>query len=115
VQPHKHEGTLPAEHSFVRVEPDNVVLTAMKKSEEDSSLILRFYEWAGKEADVKLRLPAGVESAAETDLMEKSIADITVHNDAVTVHTKPYEIKTVRVRFGPQALPDRVPQAAEKH
>ncbi len=109
VQPHKHEGTLPAEHSFVRVEPDNVVLTAMKKSEEDNSLILRFYEWAGKEADVKLRLPAGAQSAAETDLMEKSIADIAVHNDAVTVHTKPYEIKTLKVRFASREPTGTVP------
>ena len=57
VQPHKHEGKLPSEHSFVGVESDNVVLTAIKKSEDDDSLILRFYEWAGKAADVKLHLP----------------------------------------------------------
>ena len=99
VQPHKHEGTLPSEHSFVSVEPDNVVLTAIKKSEDDDSLVLRFYEWAGKEADVKLHFPPGAQSASETDLMEKAIAELAVNNDSVTVHTKPYEIKTVKVRF----------------
>ena len=111
VQPHKHEGTLAAEHSFVRVEPDNVVLTAIKKSEDDDSLVLRFYEWAGKEADVKLHLPPGARSASETDLMEKSIADLSVRNDAVTVQTKPYEIKTLKVRFAPPES-DTVPQHA---
>jgi len=105
----KHEGTLPGQHSFVQVEPDNVVLTALKKSEDDDSLVLRFYEWAGKEADVKLQLPAGAQSASETDLMEKAIADLAVHDDAVTVHTKPYEIKTLKVRFAPHALQERVP------
>ncbi len=102
VQPHKHEGALPSEHSFVGVEPDNVVLTAIKKSEDDDSLILRFYEWAGKESDVKLHLPAGAQSASETDLMEKPIGELAVHNDSVTVHTKPYEIKTVKVQFAPR-------------
>ena len=102
VQPHKHEGKLPSEYSFVGVEPDNVVLTAIKKSEDDDSLILRFYEWAGKEADVKLHLPPGAQSASETDLMEKPIGELAVHNDSVTVHTKPYEIKTVKVRFAPR-------------
>jgi alpha-mannosidase len=87
----------------VRVEADDVVLTAMKKSEDDDSLVLRFYEWAGKEADVKLHLPAGAQSASETDLMERPIADLTVQNDAVTVHTKPYEIKTLKVRYAPNA------------
>src|SRR5271157_324573 len=105
----KHEGTLPGEHSFVRVEPDNVVLTAIKKSEDDDSLVLRFYEWAGREADVTLQLPAGAQSASETDLMERSIASLAMHNDAVTVHTKPYEIKTLKVRFAPHALPEGVP------
>lgn len=94
-----HSGALAAEHSFVTVQPDGVVLTAMKKAEEDDSLILRFYEWAGKEADVKLQLPAGATSASETDLMERPIGELPVQNNTVTVHTKPYEIKTVRVRF----------------
>ena len=106
----KHEGTLPAEHSFVGVEPDNVVLTAIKKSEDDDSLVLRFYEWAGKEADVKLQIPAGAKSASDTDLMERSIAELGVHNDVVTVHTKPYEIKTVKIRFAPHAPLKGAPQ-----
>ena len=100
----KHQGTLTSEHSFVQVESDNVVLTAIKKSEDDDSLVLRFYEWAGRESDVKLQLPPGAQSASETDLMERSIADLAVHNDSVTVHTKPYEIKTLKVRFAPNTL-----------
>ncbi len=109
IQSQKHEGTLPAEHSFVSIEADNVVLTAFKKSEDDDSLVLRFYEWAGKEAEVKLHLPPGAKSASETDLMEKPIADLAVHNDAVTVHTRPYEIKTVKVQFASRALPEAKP------
>lgn len=105
----KHEGTLPGEHSFTRVDADNVVLTAIKKSEDDDSLVLRFYEWAGKEADVKIHLPAGAQSASEANLMERSTADLAVHNNAVTLHTKPYEIKTLKVRFAPHALPQGVP------
>ncbi len=105
----KHGGILPGEHSFVRVEPDNVVLTAFKKSQDDDSLVLRFYEWAGREADVRLQLPAGAQSASETDLMERSIASLAVHDNAITVHTKPYEIKTLKVRFAPHALQEAVP------
>ncbi|MGA2354303.1 MAG: glycoside hydrolase family 38 C-terminal domain-containing protein [Terriglobales bacterium] len=100
MQTQKHSGALPGEHSFVRVEGDNVVLTAFKKSEDDDdSLVLRFYEWAGKEADVKLQLPAGAQSASETDLMERPTGDLAIRNGVVTVRTKPYEITTVRVRF----------------
>jgi len=109
VQAQNHEGILQGEHSFVRVEPDNVVLTAIKKSEDDDSIVLRFYEWAGREADVRIELPAGAQSASETDLMERSIASLTVRNNAVTVHSTPYEIKTLKVHFAPDALLQGVP------
>ena len=62
-------------------------------------MILRFYEWAGRDNDVKLGLPAKVELAWETDLMEKPIGNLSVLQGAVTVPTKPYEIKTVKIRF----------------
>ncbi|HYL12459.1 MAG TPA: glycoside hydrolase family 38 C-terminal domain-containing protein [Terriglobales bacterium] len=102
LQTDKHQGTLPAEHSFVQVEAENVVLTAIKKAEDDDALILRFYEWAGRESNVRLQLPPGAQSASETDLMEKPTAKLPVQNGVVSVHTKPFEIKTVKVVFGSQ-------------
>jgi alpha-mannosidase len=95
----KHQGSLAPEHSFLDVQPATVVLTAMKKAEDASTLVLRFYEWAGKETDVRLQLPPGAQSAQETDLMEKSSARLPLKDGIVTVHTKPYEIKTVAVQF----------------
>src|SRR5271157_3704682 len=97
----RHQGRLPAEHSFVQVQPGDLVLTAMKQAEDGSGLVLRFYEWAGKEVDAKLTLPGGVESASETDLMERLTGPLPMKNSAVIVHTKPYEIKTIKVQFAP--------------
>jgi alpha-mannosidase len=96
----KHEGALPATYSFVQIEPNNVVLTALKKAEDDDALVLRFYEWAGKEGDVTLQIPAAARSATETDLMEKALGELPLKDGKITVHTKPYEIKTVKVSFG---------------
>jgi alpha-mannosidase len=96
----KHEGALPATYSFVQLEPNNVVLTAMKKAEDDDALVLRFYEWAGKEGDVTVQLPARAHSATETDLMEKVLGELPLREGKVSVHTRPYEIKTVKVDFG---------------
>jgi len=99
MQADKHQGPLPSVHSFVQVQSESVVLTAVKKAEDEDALVLRFYEWAGKEADVRLQLPPGAQSASETDLMEKPIGQLSLQNGAVTVHAKPYEIKTVKVQF----------------
>ena len=65
-----HAGSLPAEHSFASVAPENVVLTAVKKAEDANGLIFRVYEWAGKDATVEFHVPPGATSATVTNLME---------------------------------------------
>ena len=95
----KHEGALAPQHSFLQVEPQNVVVTAVKKAEDDDALILRFYEWAGRETDVRLHLPPGAQTASETDLMERATETLSLDNQTCTVHTKPYAIQTVKIQF----------------
>jgi alpha-mannosidase len=95
----KHQGTLPGEHSFLQVNSDNVIVSAMKKAEDNQALILRFYEWAGKEGNVTFHLPPGALSARETNLMEKPAGDLPIANSELTVPTKPCEIKTVEIKF----------------
>ncbi len=94
-----HTGVWPAQRSFVETKSANVIVTALKKSEDHNDLVLRFYEWAGKTGDVNLQLPQGATTAEETNLMEKSIGPLTLLHNTVTVPTKPFEIKTVKVEF----------------
>jgi alpha-mannosidase len=95
----KHQGALAPEHSFVQVQADNVIVTALKKAEDENALVLRYYEWAGKQAEVTVQLPAGAQSASETNLMEKPTVNLQVSSGAVKAPTKPYEIKTIKVQF----------------
>ena len=92
-----HTGVLPSVHSFLTIEADNVVLTAAKWAEEREALVVRFYEWAGKESDVVIHLPKPVQSAQECNLIEKNARDLPVSTGGISVHTKPYEIKTVLI------------------
>ncbi len=102
-----HAGGLPPEHSFVQTASDNIIVSAMKKAEDDGSVIVRFYEWAGKTGDVNLQLPSAVKSASEADLMERPISDLAVKGNEVTVPTKPFEIQTVKVQFASPAVVQR--------
>ena len=102
-----HAGTLPAEHSFASVAPENVVLTAVKKAEDANGLIFRVYEWAGKASTVEFHVPPGATGATVTNLMETPEgAPLTVTGDVVKapgdiVRAKigPYEILTIRVDY----------------
>jgi alpha-mannosidase len=95
-----HAGSLPAEHSFASVGPENVVLTAVKKAEDANGLIFRAYEWAGKETMAEFHVPAGATGATVTNMMETPEgAALTVAGDVVKVPMHPYEIVTIRVDY----------------
>lgn len=100
MQVEAHAGSLPAEHSFVGISPEDVVLTAMKKAEDSHALVFHFYEWAGKAGSASLRVPPGATGAVETNLMEKPEGQaLPVSGDHVTVHFRPYEIVALRVDY----------------
>jgi alpha-mannosidase len=102
-----HAGSLPAEHSFVSVSPENVVLTAVKKAEDADGLIFRVYEWAGKESTVEFHVPPGATGATVTNMMEAPEGSpltvtpdvVKAPGDIVKAQIKPYEILTIRVSY----------------
>ena len=82
------------------VKPETVVLTALKKAEDDNGLIFRVYEWAGKSGDVQFHVPKGATAATVTNLMEKPEGDaLKISGDTVTAPIHPFEILTVRVSY----------------
>ncbi|HTV57840.1 MAG TPA: glycoside hydrolase family 38 C-terminal domain-containing protein [Verrucomicrobiae bacterium] len=97
----RHAGPLPSEKSFFSTEENNVVITAVKKDADDNSLILRYYEWAGKKGVIHIRLPRPASAAWETNLMEAVEHPLALGDSStvVAVPTGPYEIKTVKLQF----------------
>ncbi len=99
-----HAGTLPLEHSFASVQPDNVVLTAMKKAEDSDSLIFHAYEWAGKSSNVTFTVPKGATGAIVTNLLEQPQGSpLTIAGEQLTVPIHPFEILTLRVDYARKA------------
>jgi len=72
-----HKGKLPQTDSFISIDQPNIVLTALKKAEDNDDVILRFYEASRQETDTTITFP----------LLEKS----------VTLHFSKSEIKTIRI------------------
>ena len=95
-----HAGSLSLEHSFASVQPENVVLTAMKKAEDSDSLILHAYEWAGKSGNLTFTVPEGATGAILTNLLEQPQGSpLTVSGNQLTVPIHPFEILTLRVDY----------------
>jgi len=102
-----HTGVLPTSQSLVQIEPGNVILTVMKKAEDSNAVVFRFFEFEGKTSAVRLRFPTAATRAAQVNLMEKRDAPLPLTGDGkettVTVH--PYEIVTVKAKFGNSGNP----------
>ncbi len=101
-----HPGAGGLEHSFVSIKGDNVVLTAVKKTEDGDGLIVRFYEWAGKSGDVTLTVPKGATGASVADMQEVASGTSlqSAGDSSYTVPIKPFEIQTVRIEYHPAAM-----------
>jgi alpha-mannosidase len=101
-----HAGALPLRYSYASADTQNVVLTAVKKAEDANALIFRFYEWAGKDGEIRLHVPHGATGARLANLLEQPQgSDLALENeDMVVVPTHPYEIVTVEVSYLQPAL-----------
>lgn len=93
-----HKGALPAAKSFVSVSAPNLVVTALKKAEDDDSLILRLYETNGQACQSVIRTALPVGSYVETDLMENQIGEQhPIRNGQFSIEAGKHEIKTYKL------------------
>jgi alpha-mannosidase len=103
-----HKGTLPNQASAVKaISSDNVVLSSVKKAEDDEAFVFRFFETAGKPATVKVELDTDFlgtpKQGEEVDFLErptgKSAGNVKVARDGFTVKIPAFGIAGVKVRF----------------
>ena len=85
--------SLPPTHSFLSVQGDNLVVTALKKAEADGSVILRLYEIQGKKAETPILFLGKPKNFRETNLLEEDVGAA----DAKMLRLNPYQVKTVRL------------------
>ncbi len=88
--------SLPPTHSFCSVQGENLVISALKKSEGDGSIALRLYEIQGTKAETTVTFLGKQQSFRETNLLEQESRP----QDERVLQVNPYEIKTLKLRPG---------------
>ena len=92
------ERTVPADGSFFRLEPGNLILTTLKKCEDDDHLVIRFYEAEGFRCQARLRFSKPITKAWATNLIEEEEGSLPLGEDgSVQLMVKPWEIVTLKV------------------
>ena len=86
------------QESYLGLDPQNLVLTAMKKSEDDERIVLRFYEAEGNECRAQIRMPKPIRQAWKASLIEEDQERLRVLGDGrLEFAVKPGEIVTLKV------------------
>lgn len=94
-------GTLPETYCLFRIDAGNVVLETVKQAEDGDGMIVRLYECHNRRGLVKLHCGFAAASVQACDLMELSVKDDSLRQEAdneLSFMISPYEIKTFRVR-----------------
>jgi alpha-mannosidase len=114
-QAQTHAGGLPAQHSFLGVNADNVILSALKaggnpqavfrEAKDERPVIARFYESEGLPTKTALEAGANLNGAAETDLLERDVKALTPNGNKLELSLDGFGIHTYRLNFN--ALPSR--------
>ena len=97
VKASRHRGKLSKEGSFLSADPENLVVTALKRS--DKGILARLYEAGGRKTEGRLRFFMPVR-AAKTDLLEEVQEEMEAEGNEVPVQVGPFEIFSVLLTIG---------------
>jgi alpha-mannosidase len=98
-----HAGPFPTAAALIHTSPDSVILSSVKKAEEDEALILTFFNPTGQAETVTVGFDAQIMgrlvSAVEVDLMERPLtsSSAAVQTDTLTVQAPGHGIASVKV------------------
>jgi alpha-mannosidase len=82
--------------SFI-LEPDNLIISALKKAEKDDSVIVRFFETRGEKCHATLQVPNQIKSASCVNLLEEGESKLNIKDGLLEMDVSPFEIVTLRL------------------
>jgi alpha-mannosidase len=93
-------GELPGELSFLTLDPPDLVLSAVKRSEGGDSLIVRFYNPTSEAAQANLRTYQPMVGARAVNLNEEPEADLPLTDaHSLTLPVAAKQVRTVAIQF----------------
>ncbi|MDD4689141.1 MAG: glycoside hydrolase family 38 C-terminal domain-containing protein [Eubacteriales bacterium] len=99
VQGNKYDGNLPASGSYITLNGEGIVLSAVKKAENGNDWIIRVYNSLDKSADATISTINKIVKATKTNLNEDYESDLVIKDNIATFNVGAYEIYTICLTF----------------
>ena len=90
-------GSVAGRISIFQISGDNVIIDAVKKSEDDDGIIVRLYEAHGTRGSRTFKTVLPVRRVMETDLLEREEKRLPARGGALRLNFGPFEIKTLKL------------------
>jgi alpha-mannosidase len=99
VAPEKNAETNLAEtESFLKTGLDNIIVTAMKKAENEDAMVIRMYNYEDADTGVDLTIWKAFGKAIETNLIEEEEKSLAIEGNKLKIHVGHHEIKTIKLK-----------------
>ncbi len=98
---------LPLNHSFLSVEPDNIIISAIKRAEDGSGIVVRTYNTTNEKVTGMLRFATRMKEVVPVNMREEPITDSKKqgHEGHTNAEEVPFEAHPFRVHTFRLILP----------
>ena len=86
-------------NSFMNIDKDHVLLSAVKRSEDGKGVIIRLYEDQNRRGIVNVTFMHDIIRAFECDPFEKEIEEVELVGGDLQFSIKPFEVRTFKLIF----------------
>ena len=93
----KHAGDLPKRKGFLKLEPANLLLSALKQSEDGEAVVLRIYNPTEKRTDGAITCAWPLRSAELITLEEEPVRELEIDEGTIKLRAESRKILTIRL------------------
>ncbi|MCY4215732.1 MAG: glycosyl hydrolase-related protein [Flavobacteriaceae bacterium] len=92
------KASLPEQLSFFKTDKENLIISAVKKAEDDQSTIIRLYDTDSKNVNASVSIFSPIKTAQLTNLIEIPIRKLKVNNQNVQLQIGHNAIETIKIK-----------------
>ena len=85
--------------SFAQTNRENVIIESVKKAEDGNEIVFRLYETCNQRGEVEITFAHPIKGIWESNMLEKDKKPVKHKKNVAIYNIKPYEIKTLMVKF----------------
>jgi alpha-mannosidase len=92
------DAGLPEEKSFFSLDGENIIISTIKKAEDDQSVIIRMFDLKGESRTINLNHDFTFNNAVSTNLIEEEINEIQLKKNQTNIMIGHHAIETVKLK-----------------